>query len=219
MEKLDKLLLSVDRMSEYFGQEIQFDCDTDYPLAYAYGKGEVHKLVVEAVKLGFLGAGTGTSTGQNYLQLTLKGAERLDILQRGEVKSDQIFVAMSFSPMADKIYQDGIKPAIEAALFSPMRIDKKEHDNKIDDEIIAEINKSALVVADFTCHRPNVYYEAGYARGRQIRVIHTCKKGYVEQAHLDTRQFSHIVWEDAEELKDRLFTRIQADPNFLRMPK
>ena len=46
-----------------------------------------------------------------------------------------------------------------------MRIDRHEHVNKIDDEIIAEIRRARFVVADFTHGdtggRGSVYYEAG----------------------------------------------------------
>lgn len=42
-----------------------------------------------------------------------------------------------------------------------MLILNKEHANKIDDEIIAEIRRSAFLVADFTGQRQNVYFETG----------------------------------------------------------
>ena len=66
-------------------------------------------------------------------------------------------------------YKRRIDPAIHAAGYKPVLIKNKEHINKIDDEITAEINRSAFLIADFTCHRAGVYFEAGYAISRACR--------------------------------------------------
>ncbi|HUN96136.1 MAG TPA: hypothetical protein VMU69_07850 [Bradyrhizobium sp.] len=103
-----------------------------------------------------------------------------------------------------------------------MRIDKKEHGNKIDDEIIAEIRRSRFIVADFTCAligkskfreavaRGGVYYEAGFAQGLGIPVIWTCRADCIDYVHFDTRQYPHIVWSETTELRSKLTNRIRA---------
>ena len=84
--------------------------------------------------------------------------------------------------------------------------------------LFAEINKSGLLIADFTGHRGGVYFEAGYALGLGIPVIFTCKEGEIELAHFDTRQYSHIVWKEPEDLRVQLIRRIQAtQPNRIRL--
>ena len=69
-----------------------------------------------------------------------------------KIKSDpsQAFVAMWFGTEMDEPFVRGFQPAIEDAGYSAMRIDRKEHVNKIDDEIIAEIRRSRFLVADFS---------------------------------------------------------------------
>ena len=57
---------------------------------------------------------------------------------------------MWFDESMDQAFEVGIEPAIEEAGYKPLRIDRKEHVNKIDDEIIAELRRSRFVVADFT---------------------------------------------------------------------
>ena len=108
----------------------------------------------------------------------------------------------------------GINPAITKARFEPIRIDQKEHTNKIDDEIIAEIRRARFVVADFTHGedgaRGGVYYEAGFAHGLGIKVIFTCREDQIDDLHFDTRQFNHITWNTPEELKEKLTHRISA---------
>ena len=128
--------------------------------------------------------------------------------------SVQAFVAMWINPETDDAYEQGIEKGIEAAGYTPMRIDKKPDVNKIDDEIIAEIRRSRFLVADFTHGedgaRGGVYYEAGFAYGLGLPVIYACRADMVDQLHFDTRQYYHIVWETPEELRDSLAQRIEA---------
>lgn len=110
----------------------------------------------------------------------------------------------------DGVYASGIQPALEATGYKPVRIDKHEHNEKIDDRIIAAIRSSGLLVADFTGHRGGVYFEAGFAMGSGLPVIWTCRSSDIQAAHFDTRQYNHIVWSDPDELRDRLIQRIEA---------
>lgn len=143
-----------------------------------------------------------------------EGMEAHRRLGQQRPRTPQVFVAMWFDPSTDDAYKLGIAPAIEANGFTPIRIDRKHHVNKIDDEIIAEIRKSTFVVADFTCGpgqvRGGVYYEAGFAMGLRIPVIWTCKDTSIADLHFDTRQYSHIVWKDPNDLKSQLAARIGA---------
>lgn len=128
--------------------------------------------------------------------------------------SDQAFVAMWFDDQMTDVYVDGIQRAIEGAGYKSMVINGKEHNNKIDDEIVAEIRRSRFVIADFTSEpnkpRGGVYYEAGFAQGLGIDVIWTCREDLIDQVHFDTRQFNHIVWSDPNDLYKKLKVRIEA---------
>lgn len=125
-------------------------------------------------------------------------------------KPRQAFVAMSFNPALNSAYSEGIKTALEACGYVPLRIDRVEHNDQIDDQIIAGIRTSGLLVADFTGHRPGVYFELGFAMGLGIKVIRTCREDEIDQAHFDTRQYNHIVWNTPGELRERLVARINA---------
>lgn len=151
------------------------------------------------------------------------GYERLERVEQLQVASRQAFVAMWFGTPVQTAYDNGIEPAIQDAGFMPFRIDRKEHANKIDDEIVAEIKRSRFVIADFTCpivegadgnRTPNarggVYYEAGLAQGIGIPVIWSVREDCLDYVHFDTRQFAHIVWKDPLDLRDRLKNRIRA---------
>ncbi|PGD05963.1 hypothetical protein [Bacillus toyonensis] len=149
-----------------------------------------------------------------HITVTAKGWNRIAELEKGrEADTKQVFVAMSFSPKMDSLYQNAIATAVKEAGYEPIRIDKVEHNNKIDDEIIVKIRQSKFIIADFTEHRGDVYFEAGYAMGLGKPVIWTCRENDLANLHFDTRQYSHIVWKDERELKDSLLNRIRATIN------
>ena len=145
-------------------------------------------------------------------RLTTKGLARVAELLRDKGEGERAFVAMWFAPETAPAYEEAIEPAIRAAGYAPIRIDREHHANKIDDQIIMEIRRSRFMVADFTGQRPGVYYEAGFAQGRDIPVIWTCKEGEEERLHFDTRQYNHVLWKDdgLQDFKDRLHQRIEA---------
>ena len=123
---------------------------------------------------------------------------------------------MWFGPTIDDAWEKGIRPGIEDSGYEPIRIDKTEFNDRIDDEIIAEIRRSRFLVADFTQDgdgaRGGVYYEAGFAHGLGLPVIFTCRKDVIDEGliHFDTRQYNHIVWTTPEELRKRLAERVAA---------
>ena len=126
----------------------------------------------------------------------------------------QAFVAMWFDESMAHVYDEAIRPAIEAAGFKALRIDRKHLVGKVDDEIIREIRRSRFMVADFTHgedgHRGSVYYEAGFARGIGLPVISTCEEDKADGLAFDTRQYLHILWKDTSTLQAELANRIGA---------
>ena len=152
----------------------------------------------------------------NDLQITINGIKRLESLSRN-TESKQCFVAMWLDESMNDMYNKAIKPAIKEMGYRPLRIDRKPHINKIDDELIEEIKKSRFIIADFSYGndgiRGSVYYEAGFAKGLNIPIIFTCRKEDVKNLHFDTRQYNHIIWENKnlEDLKKKLKDSIGAN--------
>jgi len=131
---------------------------------------------------------------------------------RQGVQSTQGFCAMWFDPQVHTLWTDAIKPAVEAAGYEPLRIDAKQHNDKIDDAIVASIRSSRFVVADFTGSRGGVYYEAGFAHGLGLPVIFMCREDQIEDLHFDVRQYNCILWQagDLPKAKQDLQNRIEA---------
>ena len=151
---------------------------------------------------------------QYHYALEMSGFERVEELKEVRPDSDQAFVAMWFDDGLKPAYVNGFKRAIKGAGYKPVRIDEQQFTDKIDDRIISEIRRSRFIVADFSQGeggaRGGVYYEAGYAHGLGRKVIFTCRKEDLKHVHFDTRQYNHIVWENAEDLRKQLEERITA---------
>lgn len=83
-------------------------------------------------------AGLLKTRGGDYV-LTFEGWNAIEEMSRASSAGEQAFVAMWFDPSMKSAYDNGIEPAIVERGYRSVRIDKKEHINKIDDEIVAEI--------------------------------------------------------------------------------
>ena len=146
------------------------------------------------------------------LLLTVKGRIKLEEIRKLKTDSSQGFMAMWFDSSMDDVWEKAFEPGIKEAGYKPRRIDQKQHVNKIDDEIIAEIRRSRFVVADFTGARSGVYYEAGFAHGFGIKVIFTCHASYFDLLHFDIRQYNCIEWgRESRELETQLGNARNAD--------
>lgn len=153
-----------------------------------------------------------SETTERYFTFSAKYYEYIEKLQTEYVNSSNAFVAMWFSDETKQFYSEGVEIALEKCGYEkPFRVDKKHHSNKIDDEIIAMIMQSKLIIVDMTCGfvintnnekqyvpRGGVYYEAGYAKGLDRSVIWTCHKDCLSQLHFDIRQYNMLQWYEKE---------------------
>lgn len=211
-DSVDRLLLNAQRRLPRVGTVVRFEPRFDYPMALARDESEFVGVLHFAQELDY-----GEVTGSSALRLKPAGWRRLAELRSGDVIPGSAFVAMGLTPELEAAFNEGIKPALEACGFHAIRVDLIQHNGKIDDRIVASIRRSALVVADFSGHRQNVYFEAGFALGIGRNVIWTCRSGDIENAHFDTRQYNHILWDSPADLQQRLRNRIEATiPNSIR---
>jgi hypothetical protein len=180
---------------------------------------DIYRVVNYLIAIKLIARGSDPYSDGIFHSLTPDGHAKLEG-SAANIDSKQAFVAMWFDASLNDAYDQGIEPAIREAGYDPRIIRNKEHNNKIDDEIIAEIRRSKFVIADFTCGfskdgkeaiaRGGVYYEAGFAQGLNLPVIWTCRENVLSHVHFDTRQYNHIVWSDPEDLRVKLLNRIRA---------
>ncbi|MBA7667264.1 hypothetical protein ES703_75349 [subsurface metagenome] len=205
-EVVELLIKHIYEKMDYPEKGLKVDANFDYALLYSKNIREFLFYVSKTRELGLI---EPAPSGEGYI-LSLDGWEFIKELRFRGIKSKQAFVAMWFDSNLDKAWEEGFKPALEETGYKPLRIDLKEHNEKICDVIIAEIRDSGLLVADFTGQRGGVYFEAGFAKGLGIPIIWTCKKGDEGKLHFDTRQYKHIIWTNPKDLKKQLINRIKA---------
>lgn len=121
--------------------------------------------------------------------------------------SKKVFIAMSFDQDLENASK-AITNAIKSTGLIPMQINKKQYNNEISGEILQEISHSNILIADVTHQKNGVYFEAGFAMGLRKTVIWCCKKNDLLNVHFDTRQYNHIVWDNEDELYQKLRDRI-----------
>ncbi len=208
-ERLDRVLLNFDRLTQHLGHPIPLRQE-NFALLFSKNTTEMMFVLRHLTDAGLL-AGF-QSTIPCSVTLTGTGFARVADLNRGLLGASnrQVFVAMSFDPSLNDAFSTGLKLGIEDAGYEPLRVDTKEHNNKICDTIVAEIRNSRFLVADFTLHRGGVYFEAGLMMGLGRPVIFTCRSDDLKGAHFDTRQYNHIGWDTPTDLRHKLKRRIQA---------
>jgi nucleoside 2-deoxyribosyltransferase len=180
----------------------------DYPLYFLKRPEQLVEFLLQLKKLGYIDL-EARDKGDSA-RLTLRGWNRAAELRKTGISSSRAFVAMSFAKELDPAYDDAIAPALTDAGWTPVRLDRLEHNDRIDDRIVGEIKRSGMMVADFTGNRPGVYFEAGLAAGLGLPVIWTVRDTDLADVHFDTRQYNHIVWMDPSELRSRLHDRVLA---------
>ena len=211
-EKAEKLMLFLAREFPKPGETLPL-----YPtsqiwsklpaIAWARDEGEIEFLLSN-----FLRGEKQYLTPSNESQrITPKGWAYIDSLRNANPNSAIGFIAMWFDTSVNPVCE-AIHTAIDQAKYKPLRIDRHQHNNRIDDEIMATIRRSKFVVADLTGQRGGVYFEAGFALGLGLTVIWLCRKDELPNVHFDNRQYPFILWE-ADKLDDltaALKNRIEA---------
>jgi nucleoside 2-deoxyribosyltransferase len=103
----------------------------------------------------------------------------------------------------DALYDQIIAPTLRSMKVKPVRIDRVEHNDDIDDRIVQGLLEADFVLADLTYARPSVYFEAGFAQ-RNVPVIYTVRKDHFQsktddpygnfRVHFDLQMKNIIGW-------------------------
>jgi hypothetical protein len=136
------------------------------------------------------------------------------------------FVACAFGHAdVDAIYEV-MKRVLNSMGVTAQRVDRINHNKKIDQKIIELINNCDLAIADLTYARQSVYYEAGRVHGRNRQVVFTCRKDHFKgttddrRIHFDVSTENVIDWTSpSQQFESRLKTRLRPIVAFLLKEK
>lgn len=99
-----------------------------------------------------------------------------------------VFAAMPFAPQYEDVFFIAMRHAAEQAGAVCDRVDRREFQGNVVDEIQKLIRKSVAVFVDLSEAKPNVLYEAGYAHALKKPCIHICS------TPLDKLPFDVLQW-------------------------
>ena len=150
-----------------------------------------------------------------YYMISAKGWGKVEEIKKSSISSRTAFIAISFDNKTLQI-RDCIRDSITKSGYNPILINEKEHNNQIVPEILYEIEKSRFVVVDITHGNYGAYFEAGYGTALGKEVIVCCRSQEFSSSdpnikpHFDISQKSMVIWNDFEDLQNRLLNRIKA---------
>jgi hypothetical protein len=217
-EKLDNLLLKLSEYQKYDGdlvRAVEIGDPQKFRIKLFFKAHDEFDFYFNALKsYGYL---TTIKTNKNGIysiqdySIPIEGIKYLSEIEKEGPLSNSCFIAISFDKSLRES-RDAIKQAVIQTGFKPIVIDEQnqESDETINDAIISQIKKSRFCISDFTLHRNGVYFEAGYSLGRGIKVIYCCAKSDFNNAHFDINHYQHIIYENPEDLRQKLIDKIEA---------
>ena len=200
-EKLDVALLRIAALSSGLGDVVALDGLAAFGARLGLLTDAREQYLGELSSRGLVYYNPVSTNLSKAWALTASGWARVEALQNGLPDSTLVFLALSNRYVADGEPADPLaegpklRDAIAAALPAPLSAYRVENDHSavdITDEIVANIRRARFVVADLTCARPNVYFEAGLAMGLGKPVVFTRRAG--ETAHFDVAAYKIIEW-------------------------
>ncbi|GKU78230.1 hypothetical protein [Paenibacillus sp. L3-i20] len=81
---------------------------------------------------------------------------------------------------------------------------------RMEDSTLSRVSQSNLVIADLTESEPEIYYAAGYAKCSSVPTIWTMRSSEAEQLHTQGEWIRPLLWDDVEQLTERLQIRIES---------
>ena len=216
--KLDNLLILLHEIQENEGNRLNFhDKSTVENLGktiYLKNYREFLFYIKALMEMNYITVKFTKTMSAEFIKdvaLTFHGFEHVVSLQEDGEKSNNCFIAMSFSDDVKEI-RKVIKNVLEETGYQPILVDEihYESDITINDAIIKNIRKSKFLIADFTNQKHGVYFEAGFALGLKRPVIYTCSEKDFKNSHFDTNHYPHIVYSDLNDLNIKLKNKIEA---------
>jgi len=117
-----------------------------------------------------------------------------------------VYVICPFTDDFEPVFA-AIRTAARAVHLRAERVSDVPGDGRITDQMLGMIRRAGVIVADLTHERPNVYFELGYARGLDKRIITISRSG--TKIHFNVRDWPYIEYFDSRPLEKDLRTKLR----------
>lgn len=123
---------------------------------------------------------------------------------------NQIFVIMKFDDrQLDSLYEGVIKPVGEDEFgYEVVRVDEIQDSGNINKQILENIAKSKIILAELSGERPNCYYEAGFAHALGKEIIFSANEN--THVHFDLASYRFIRWGTESDFRRQFRERLSA---------
>jgi nucleoside 2-deoxyribosyltransferase len=137
------------------------------------------------------------------------------------------FIASAFDHTdVDEIFDKVIKRVLKEQGIIPIRVDRVNHNEKIDQKILSLIHECQFGITDLTFARPSVYFEAGFLEGQGKSVIYICRRDHLIpknddiqgnlKIHFDLVTKNIIPWNDGGH--SQFFKKLKSRVNLITKP-
>ena len=167
---------------------------------YAYEKAHLGEKFGSAITLEEFGA-----LNQDTTDIERLAADVITLAER-IVIPHTVFPVLPFSKDYGDV-KDSFKASCSEAGLELRGTEEEETTERIIPRILDGIRRAAIVIADVSEARPNVYYEIGLAQGMRREVILTARSGTV--LPFDVTDIPVIFWDSQRTLKEQLTRRLQ----------
>jgi len=122
-----------------------------------------------------------------------------------------IFAAMPFAPQYEDVFFVAMSNAAEQVGAVCDRVDRREFQGNVVDEVHRMIRRSSAVIIDLSESKPNVLYEAGVAHALKKPCVHICSTP-LEKLPFDVAQWKTTRYEPGQthKLRRDLTQRLKA---------
>lgn len=219
-EAKNRIIKELVKRSDLMGGWLEYDPNLN--LDVVLHKGEEDFIIRSLKDTGIIEI-EGMIKGEDKIRLSPKGWEAYEELKNINLESNQVFIAMWYNEKTVKL-REALRTGVEEAGYYPVIVDERHFTGNIMDYVLGRIRESKFVIADFTVSpeeeveinkeksdelenlkvksgtRGGVYYEAGFAKGLGLEVIHTCKNDNISKnrLHFDVAQENTMFWNDED---------------------
>ena len=122
-----------------------------------------------------------------------------------------IFAAMPFAPQYEDVFFVAMSYAVKQVGAVCDRVDRREFQGNVVEEIHRMIRKSIAVIVDLSESKPNVLYEAGFAHALKKPCVHICSTS-VDKLPFDVAQWKTSFYQPGQthKLQKDLTQRLKA---------
>lgn len=132
-------------------------------------------------------------------------------IEKSRHKEHFVFVVMSFKDEYNDVYENiiGAGERINSPKIKIERISEQKGDYIITEKIEKSIKSAELIICDITERSPNVFYEFGYARAIQKKIIIIANEKVKEHLPFDVSHYRCVFYRSETDLQKKLMNELK----------